>query len=142
MADQIDKPNGLCFSPNLDKLYVSDTGKGKNIKVWEVDGEKLKKDRVFASMTMEVDGVEKTGGADGIRCDVDGNIWASAGWVGAGFDGVHVFEPKDGTRIGQILLPEICSNVCFGGRKRNRLFMTASHSLYAVYVDAIGAHMT
>ena len=142
VADQIDKPNGLCFSPNLDKLYVSDTGKGKNIKVWEVDGEKLKKDRVFASMTMEVDGVEKTGGADGIRCDVDGNIWASAGWVGAGFDGVHVFEPKDGTRIGQILLPEICSNVCFGGRKRNRLFMTASHSLYAVYVDAIGAHMT
>jgi gluconolactonase len=93
-------------------------------------------------MTMKVGDVDKTGGADGIRCDVDGNVWASAGWVGAGYDGVHVFEPKDGKRIGQILLPEICSNVCFGGRKRNRLFMTASQSLYAVYTDAIGAHMT
>ena len=66
---------------------------------------------------------------------------ASAGWVGDGYDGVHVFAPN-GDRIGQILLPEICSNVCFGGRKRNRLFMTASQSLYAVYTDAIGAHMT
>ena len=68
----------------------------------------------------------KSGGADGIRCDEDGNIWASAGWVGEGYDGVHVFAP-DGVRIGVILLPEICSNVCFGGAKRNRLFMTASH---------------
>ena len=64
------------------------------------------------------------GGADGIRADVDGNVWASAGWVGDGYDGVHVFAP-DGQRIGQIRLPEICSNVCFGGAKRNRLFMTA-----------------
>ena len=82
-------------------------------------------------MTMELNGKKVTGGADGIRCDTDGNIWASAGWVGAGYDGVHVFSP-DGTRIGQIRLPEICSNVCFGGRKRNRLYMTASTSLYAV----------
>ena len=79
---------------------------------------------------------------DGIRADVDGNIWASAGWVGAGYDGVHVFEPKEGVRIGQILLPEICSNVCFGGTKRNRLFMTGSTSLYAVYVETKGAHIT
>ena len=57
---------------------------------------------------------------------MDGNVWASAGWVGDGYDGVHVFAP-DGTRIGQILLPEICGNVCFGGPKRNRLFMTGSH---------------
>ena len=79
--------------------------------------------------------------ADGIRCDTDGNIWASAGWVGDGYDGVHIFAP-DGDRIGQILLPEICSNVCFGGTKRNRLFMTGSQSLYAVYVETQGAHIT
>ena len=90
---------------------------------------------------MRLEGFEKAGNADGIRADEDGNIWASAGWVGDGYDGVHVFAP-DGNRIGQIILPEICSNVCFGGRKRNRLFMTASQSLYSVYTDAIGAHMT
>ena len=64
----------------------------------------------------------------------------SAGWVGAGYDGVHVFAPEDGARIAQIHLPEICSNVCFGGTKRNRLFMTGSQSLYAVYVNTKGAH--
>jgi len=85
---------------------------------------------------------EDAGFADGIRCDVDGNIWASAGWVGDGYDGVHVFAAEDGVRIGQIRLPEICSNVCFGGTKRNRLFMTGSTSLYAVYVETQGAHIT
>ena len=80
------------------------------------------------------------GGADGIRCDVDGNLWSSAGWAGAGFDGGHVFEPREGKRIGQILLPEICSNLCFGGPKRNRLFMTASQSVYSLYVETQGAH--
>ena len=85
---------------------------------------------------------DKSGGADGIRADRDGNIWASAGWVGDGYDGVHIFDPKEGERIGQIRLPEICSNVCFGGKKRNILFMTASQSLYAVYVEAQGAHIT
>ena len=74
-------------------------------------------------------------------CDEDGNVWSSAGWVGDGYDGVHVFAP-DGTRIGQIRLPEICSNVCFGGAKRNRLFMTASQSLYSVFVETRGAHIT
>jgi gluconolactonase len=81
------------------------------------------------------------GGSDGIRCDVDGNVWSSAGWAGAGFDGVHVFSP-DGERIGMILLPEICANLCFGGRKRNRLFMAASSSIYAAYVETQGAHIT
>jgi gluconolactonase len=83
----------------------------------------------------------KAGFADGIRADVDGNIWASAGWVGDGYDGVHIFAPS-GERIGLIKLPEICSNVCFGGSKRNRLFMTGSQSLYAVYVETQGAHIT
>ena len=144
VADDIFKPNGLCFSPDYKKLYVADTGAShyeqapRNIKVWDVvDDKKLTRGREFVSM--ELNG--KAGFADGIRMDTDGNVWASSGWVGPGYDGVQIFSP-DGTRIGQILLPEICSNVCFGGRKRNRLFMTASQSLYAVYVEAIGAHMT
>jgi gluconolactonase len=91
-------------------------------------------------MAMEVNGVKKAGFADGMRTDVDGNLYVGAGWVGAGYDGVHVFAP-DGTRIGLIRLPEICGNVCFGGVKRNRLFMTASQSLYAVYLETQGAHI-
>ncbi|MEY4176733.1 MAG: Gluconolactonase precursor [Planctomycetota bacterium] len=147
VADDIFKPNGLCFSPDYKKLYVADTGAShypnapKNIKVWDVvDGTRLNgAGREFASM--KLDGFAEAGFADGIRADVDGNVWASAGWVGDGYDGVHIFAP-DGTRIGQILLPEICGNVCFGGTKRNRLFMCASQSLYAVYVETQGAHIT
>ena len=142
MTDDIHKPNGLCFGPDYRRLYVSDTGgsgtqdDGKNIKVWDVvDQKRLAGGRPFAHMV--VDG--RSGLADGIRADTEGNLWASTGWAGPGYDGVHIFAP-DGTRIGQILLPEICSNVCFGGARRNRLFMTASQSLYAVYVAAKGAH--
>jgi len=154
VTDEIFKPNGLCFSPDYKKLYVADTGAShypdapKNIKVWDiVDEQKLVHGREFASMKLEMpDGngnlVTKAGLADGIRCDVDGNLWAGAGWVGDGYDGVHVFEPKEGVRIGQIRLPEICSNVCFGGLRRNRLFMTGSTSLYAVFVETQGAHIT
>ncbi len=143
MADEPFKPNGLCFSHDYKRLYVADTGAShypdaKNI-IWQydVDGARLKNGRMFADM--EMDG--KSGFADGIRADEDGNIWSSAGWVGDGYDGVHIFAPS-GDRIGQIRLPEICSNVCFGGTKRNRLFMTASQSLYAVYVETRGAHIT
>jgi gluconolactonase len=143
VADEPFKPNGLCFSNDYRKLYIADTGishypEAKNV-IWgyDVDGDKLKNPRVFANM--ELNG--KSGFADGIRCDEDGNVWSSAGWVGDGYDGVHIFAP-DGVRIGQIRLPEICSNVCFGGSKRNRLFMTASQSLYAVYVETRGAHIT
>jgi gluconolactonase len=140
VTDELNKPNGLCFSPDYKKLYIADTGGSdpKGIQVFDVlEGTKLGKGRRFCSM--ELNG--KFGLADGIRADVDGNIWASAGWVGEGYDGVHIFAP-DGQRIGQILLPEICSNVCFGGSKRNRLFMTGSQSLYAVYVETQGAHIT
>jgi gluconolactonase len=76
------------------------------------------------------------GAADGIRCDVDGNVWAGMSG-GEGLDGVQVLTP-DGTRIGQILLPERCANLCFGGVKRNRLFMAASQSIYALYVETQG----
>lgn len=149
VADELFKPNGLCFSPDYKKLYVADTGAShyedapKIIKVWDiVNGSRLANGRKFASMDLELNGEVVAGFADGIRCDTDGNIWASAGWVGEGYDGVHVFGVEDGKRIGQIRLPEICSNVCFGGRKRNRLFMTASQSVYAVYVEARGAHIS
>jgi gluconolactonase len=147
VTDALEKPNGICFSPDYKKLYVADTGSPKNIQVFDLiaGGAKLGKGRQFIKMSMSLkrDGksVEVTGGADGIRCDTDGNVWAAAGWVGDGFDGVHVFTPE-GERIGLIKLPEICGNLCFGGRKRNRLFMAASTSLYAVYVEAQGAHIT
>jgi gluconolactonase len=144
VLDDMFKPNGLCFSPNYKKLYVADTGAShyekapRNIMVYDiVDGTKLGKGREFINMDLN----GKAGFADGIRADVDGNIWVGAGWVGEGYDGVHIFSP-DGVRIGQILLPEICSNVCFGGSRRNRLFMTGSQSLYAVYVETQGAHIS
>ena len=145
LTDEIYKPNGLCFSPDYKKVYIADTGSShypeapKNIKVWDIaDGKTLRNGREFCSMALAGLGA---GLADGIRADVDGNVWASAGWVGDGYDGVHIFAP-DGVRIGQIRLPEICSNVCFGGTKRNRLFMTGSQSLYAVYVETQGGHIT
>jgi gluconolactonase len=140
VSDVQHKPNGLCFSPDYKKLYIADTGDPKNIMVFDVvDQMTLANGKQFISMKM--DGFDEPGNADGIRADVDGNVWASAGWVGEGYDGVHIFAP-DGTRIGQIKLPEICANVCFGGEKRNRLFMAASQSLYAVYVETQGAHIT
>lgn len=76
-----------------------------------------------------------------LRCDEEGNLWVAAGWVGDGYDGVHVFAP-DGKRIDQIRLPEVCANLCFGGSKRNGPFMAASQSLYACYVAMRGAHIT
>jgi gluconolactonase len=147
VTDELYKPNGLCFSPDYKKLYICDTGAThypkapKNIQVWDlVDGKKLQNGREYCSMKLKMKNGEFAGLADGIRADLDGNIWVGAGWVGEGYDGVHIFAP-DGQRIGQILLPEICANICFGGLKRNRLFMAASQSLYAVYVETQGAHI-
>jgi gluconolactonase len=136
VAGDMDKPNGLCFSPDEKKLYVVDTGVPKHpgdprpIRVYDVeDGARLNNGRLFANMS--------PGSSDGIRCDVDGNVWSAAGWAGEAFNGVHVFAP-DGTLIGKIHLPETCANLCFGGTKRNRLFMAASQSLYSVFVDTLG----
>ncbi len=141
------KPNGLCFSPDYKQLYIADTGAShypeapRNIQVFPViDAKKLGKGREYCSMKMKMKDGDGAGLADGIRADIDGNIWVGAGWVGDGYDGVHIFAP-DGQRIGLILLPEICANLCFGGTKRNRLFMTASQSLYSVYVETQGAHI-
>ena len=104
MTDEIERPNGICFSPDYDKLYVADTGPPKNIVAYDVvDSERLANNQVFADMA--------PGAADGLRCDIEGNLWAGTGWVGEGYDGVHIFAP-DGVLIGKIHLPEICANIC------------------------------
>ncbi|MCX6328405.1 MAG: SMP-30/gluconolactonase/LRE family protein [Bacteroidia bacterium] len=137
VTDEFIRPNGLCFSPDEKLLYIVDTGqpddKPQPIKVFNVlEGRKLSDSRLFCDMGK--------GGSDGIRCDIDGNVWAAAGGGGEGYDGVHIFAP-DGKLIGKICLPEICSNLCFGGTKHNRLFMTASQSLYSLYVNTLGAQI-
>jgi gluconolactonase len=134
VTDEVVQPNGLCFSPDYAKLYVADTffPAPQDIKVWDVAGTSLSNGRQL--VRMDTPGTGETAWADGIRCDADGNIWAGAQ------PGVQIFAP-DGDRIGMIRLPEICANVCFGGLRRNRLFMTASQSLYALYVGVSGAHI-
>ena len=126
------RPNGLAFSPDKARLYVVDTpGGDKTTYVYDVveDGTRLANGRNFFNAM--------PGYADGIRVDTDGNVWCGFSG-GEDEDGVAVFAP-DGDLIGRILLPERCANVCFGGRKRNRLFMAASQSVYALYVEAQGA---
>ena len=98
--------------------------------MWDVSGTTITNGRRHVQLT--IPGTSNISGADGIRCDVDGNIWAGAR------PGVQIIAP-DGATIGLIRLPEVCANVCFGGAKRNRLFMTASQSLYSVYVGVQGA---
>ena len=127
----MERPNGLAFSPDESRLYVVDTPRSltpKTTYVYDiVDGKAVKGRRFFDA---------NPGYTDGIRVDTQGNIWCGFSG-GPGQDGVAVFAP-DATMIGRILLPEACANVCFGGRKRNRLFMTASQSVYALYVEAQG----
>lgn len=127
------RPNGLAFSPDESRLYVVDTpGAGdKTTWVYDIvdDGAKAINGRVFFN--------GMPGYADGIRVDVHGNVWCGFSG-GTADDGVAIFAP-DGVLIGRILLPERCANVCFGGRKRNRLFMAASQSIYSLYVETQGA---
>jgi gluconolactonase len=131
ISDELTGPNGICFSPDHKRLYVADTGSGRDIRVWDVDGTTARNLRRHAVLTIP-GSPDTPSAADGIRCDIDGNLWAGAR------PGVQVIAP-DGAAIGAIRLPENCANVCFGGAMRNRLFMTASQSLYAVYVDTQGA---
>jgi gluconolactonase len=132
VTEEVGEPNGICFSPDYKKLYVADTGMPRDIKIYDVDGKTLRNGKRFAQL--DIPGTNMPSAADGIRCDVDGNVWAGAR------PGVQVLAPT-GERIGMIRLPETCANVCFGGQKRNRLFMAASQSLYAVYVETSGAHI-
>jgi gluconolactonase len=132
LIDDMDQPNGICFSPDYKRLYVADTGSGREIRVFDLDGKTVRNGKRF--IQLDVPGSGAPAAADGIRCDVDGNIWAGAR------PGVQVITPS-GERIGIIRLPENCANICFGGTKRNRLFMAASQSLYAVYVLTTGGHI-
>jgi gluconolactonase len=133
-------PNGLCFSPDEKKMYSVDYNM-RGIRVYDVvdDGTKLANGKAFITC-------EPTEAPDGFRCDIDGNLWC--GWSSVPSppaptpsteaDGVMVFNPQ-GKRIGAISLPERSTNLCWGGLKRNRLFIAASHSLYAVYMNTQGA---
>src|SRR5215472_15746417 len=126
--DDMARPNGLAFSPDEQRLYVVDTPvEPKTTHVYDIVDGRAVNGRVF---------FDGKGWADGIRVDIEGNVWCGFSG-GEGEDGVAVFAP-DGKLIGRILLPERCANVCFGGVKRNRLFMAASQSVYALYVEAQG----
>jgi gluconolactonase len=142
---QIADPNGICFSPDFKKLYVVSTSKGPGdtgsggqgeLFVFDVGADnKLSNLKPFANFV--IDGVRCA--PDGVRCDVFGNVWCSSNAGRAvGYNGVTVWTPQ-GKLLGRIRLPEVCANVCFGGPKRNRLFMAASQSLYALYVNTQGA---
>lgn len=130
----LERPNGLCFSPDESRLYVVDSGSTPRTihryDVVDVATGRLGPGQVFVDSS--------PGGSDGVRCDREGNLWAAAGGGGDGYDGVHVHAP-DGTLIGQVLLPESCANLCFGGVRGNRLFMAASRSVYALYVNTSSA---
>ncbi|WP_336490296.1 SMP-30/gluconolactonase/LRE family protein [Methylobacterium nigriterrae] len=132
VADDFQGPNGLCFSPDESRLYVSESGLQfsadplQHIRVFEVDDEGLRNGRVFHKV--------EPGYADGFRCDEEGHVWSSAG------DGVHCIDPS-GALIGKILVPATVSNLAFGGRSLSRLFLCASHTLYAIYVNRRGARL-
>jgi gluconolactonase len=132
VADGIIAPNGLAFSPDEAKLYIVESrSEPRRILVHDVVGD----GRRLANRKILID-AGPDGTPDGFRCDIDGNLWCGWGMTPA-LDGVRVFNPA-GEPIGHIALPERCANVCFGGRWRNRLFMAASHSLYALYVNTQG----
>ncbi len=121
-------PNGLAFSPDGSRLYVADTGRmfssdPQHIRVFDmVDGRPVN-GRIFHVIT--------PGCADGMRVDTDGNLWSSAA------DGVHCIAP-DGHLMGKILVPEMVSNLCFGGHSKHRLFITATTSVYSVVLNRRG----
>jgi gluconolactonase len=128
----IQRPNGLAFSPDEKKLYVIESQAGvRAIYAFDVDGAKLSNGKKLITC-----GAEET--PDGFRVDIDGNLWCGWGMGSAELDGVRIFNPQ-GAPIGHISLPERAANVCFGGPKGNRLFMAASHSIYALFVNTQGA---
>jgi gluconolactonase len=126
VADDFTRPNGLAFSPDESKLYITDTGAPeRHMRVFDVkDNGTLSGSKVFAKAT--------NGGFDGFRLDTEGRIWTSAA------DGIHCLDP-DGTLIGKVLIPELVANVVFGGPKRNRLFIAATSSLYSILLPVNGA---
>ena len=130
---EINGPNGLGFSPDESKLYICENlVSPRLIRVFDVvdNGTRLANNRIFLNAG--------PGTIDGFRVDVDGNLWCGWGMGSEELDGVRIFTPQ-AKLIGHIKLPERCANLCFGGQKRNRLFMAAGHSLYSVYVNTQGA---
>jgi len=133
VAGDLNRPNGLAFSPDESKLYVVEAGvTPRVIRVYDVtrDRTQLTNGRTFLT-------AGNGGTPDGFRVDIDGNLWVGWGMGQQGLDGVSVFN-KDGKLIGRIDLPERCGNVCFGGRHRNRLFMCGSTSVYSLFVNTQG----
>lgn len=130
VTDDFRQPNGLAFSPDEKILYVADSAFSHNpfaprhIRAFDVSGGALSGDREFCSID--------AGLPDGIRVDWQGNVWSSAG------DGVHCFG-ADGVRLGKIKVPQVVSNLCFGGPRKNRLYITATTSVYSVWLAATGA---
>ncbi len=124
------QPNGLFFSPDEQRLYVAESGSSHDNSIpavnrqFAVEGERLRDLGVFASIS--------PGLPDGMRCDALGNLWSSAA------DGVHCFA-ADGTLLGKILVPQVVSNLCFGGQDGHRLFITATTAVYRIFVDVRGA---
>jgi gluconolactonase len=143
--EQLPDPNGICFSPDYKKLYVVSSGRGpgdtgpggkRDVHVFDVGADNRPANGKLFSDFM-IDGIKC--GPDGIRADVAGNLWISSNaGRNLGYSGVTVWSPE-AKLLGRIRLPESCANICFGGPKRNRLFMVASQSLYAVYVATQGA---
>ena len=133
VVGDIPRPNGLAFSPDERTLYVVVSGAvPREIRAFDVVGDKLQNGRVFINCGQGV--------PDGFRVDTDGNLWC--GWGGGeGHDGVAIFNPE-GKMIGHILLPERAANLCFGGAKRNRLFICATQSIYALYTNAQGCTLS
>jgi gluconolactonase len=141
------QPNGLCFSPDEKKLYITDTGIGPFaaagpqhswIRVFDVgEDNKLTNGAVFHDLKDMPGGI-----ADDIRVDEAGNLWSAGGWAehDQNFNGVSVYAP-DGTPIGRIVLPEVAANLCFGGRGHNTLYIAASTSIYAIGVNTRGVEL-
>ena len=133
VADDVLGPNGLCFSPGERILHIVESRGEPNRKIRSfdvIDGVKLGHSRVLIDAG--------PGTPDGMRCDLDGNLWIGWGMGDPALDGVMVFEPG-GSPIGRIALPERCANLCFGGRHRNRVFMACGHGLYGLFVNCQGA---
>jgi gluconolactonase len=136
VAGEIQRPNGLCFSPDEKQLYIVGSGPDaagrSQILAYDVQGARLANRRVFADL--------RGGSTDGLRTDIHGNVWCTFGWGDRAEDGVRCYAP-DGVLIGKIHLPETPGNLTFGGPKRNRLFICASTSIYSVYLNDVGAQL-
>ena len=133
VAGDINRPNGLAFSPDETILYIIEAGiSPRVIRAYDVTQNGTQLTNVRTLITAEPNGTP-----DGMRVDVDGNIWCGWGMGAEGLDGVAIFNPA-GNPIGRIDLPERCANLCFGGRHRNRLFMCASTSVYSLFVNTQG----